>query len=86
MDEAGVTEVTAESKAAEVSKRRLDPELVTKFKKKTYHISVRSKISPNILTLDKTHVNFDKDYNIKNRARIVKLLRQDSMQDKEKNL
>ena len=43
-----------------------------------YHISVRSKISPRILHLDRTHKNFDNLENINNRRNICDLLRQDS--------
>ena len=49
-----------------------------KYSKKMYHISVRSKISPRILHLDRTHKNFDNLENINNRRNICGLLRQDS--------
>lgn len=50
----------------------------TRGPKKLYHISVRSKISPQILQLATTHKNFDTEVNVKQRAKICALLRSDS--------
>lgn len=50
----------------------------SKYNKKMYHISVRSKISPRILHLDRTFKNFDNLENVNNRRNICDLLRQDS--------
>ena len=47
-----------------------------KYRKKTYHISVRNKISPHILKLENnTTKNFDKKVNATNRQQICRMLR-----------
>ena len=53
----------------------------SKYNKKLYAISIRSKISPQIMHLKKDHNNFDKEENIEHRRKICDLLRQDSQLD-----